>query len=76
VPRLDSPGDDVSRRRNLRVIKGLPPNLARLPKGCPFAPRCDYAMDRCRVEKPMLEKVGEDHYRACFYPAAQLKRPV
>ena len=56
-------------RQSLRVIKGLPPNLARLPKGCPFAPRCDYAMDRCREEKPPLEKVGEDHYRACFYDA-------
>jgi oligopeptide/dipeptide ABC transporter ATP-binding protein len=76
VPRLDSPGDDLSRRRNLRVIKGLPPNLARLPKGCPFAPRCDYAMDRCREEKPTLEKVGVDHYRACFFEAGKLKRPV
>ena len=36
VPRLDSPGDDASRRRSLRVIKGLPPNLARLPKGLPL----------------------------------------
>jgi oligopeptide transport system ATP-binding protein len=76
VPRLDSPGDESSRRRNLHVIKGLPPNLARLPKGCPFAPRCDYAMDRCREEKPLLEKVGDDHYRACFCDAARLKKPA
>jgi oligopeptide transport system ATP-binding protein len=71
VPRLDNP-----RTKSLRVIKGLPPNLARLPKGCPFAPRCDYAMDRCREEKPALEMVGEDHSRACFYPADKLKRPM
>ncbi len=67
VPRLDSP-----RQKSLRIIKGLPPNLARLPKGCSFAPRCDYAMPRCTEEKPMLEQVGEEHYRACFYDADKL----
>jgi len=69
VPRLDSP-----RKETLRVIKGLPPNMAQLPKGCPFAPRCDYAMDRCREEKPPLEEVGKNHYRTCFYDAEKLKR--
>jgi len=69
VPRLDSP-----RKTSYRVIKGLPPNMAHLPKGCPFAPRCDYAMARCREEKPALERVGEDHYRACFYDAGKLRR--
>ena len=68
VPRLDSP-----RKENLRVIKGLPPNLANLPKGCSFAPRCDYAMDRCKEEKPTLEPVGDDHFRACFYPIEKLE---
>jgi oligopeptide transport system ATP-binding protein len=61
VPRLDLP-----RKRKLSVIPGLPPNLARLPKGCPFSPRCSYVTDRCRDEKPALEEVGPDHYRACF----------
>ncbi len=69
VPRLDSP-----KKETLRVIKGLPPNMAKLPPGCPFAPRCDYAMDRCRKEKPSLEEVGRDHYRTCFYDASKLKR--
>ena len=69
VPRLDSP-----KKETLRVIKGLPPNMAQLPPGCPFAPRCDYAMDRCRKEKPPLEEVGKDHYRTCFYDAGKLKR--
>ncbi len=69
VPRLDSP-----RKETLRVIQGLPPNMARLPKGCPFAPRCDYTMDRCREEKPPLEEVGKDHFRTCFYDADKLKR--
>ena len=67
VPRLDSP-----KQKSLRVIRGLPPNLARLPKGCAFAPRCDYAMPRCTEERPELEQVDEDHYRACFYDANKL----
>ncbi len=69
VPRLDSP-----RKAAPRVIQGLPPNMAHLPKGCSFAPRCEYAMDRCREEKPVLERVGEEHYRACFYETGRLGR--
>jgi len=61
VPRLD-----LSRKRKLSVIDGLPPNLARLPKGCAFYPRCYLAIDRCREEKPEPEEVGEGHYSACF----------
>lgn len=69
VPRLDT-----KRRIAPKVIPGLPPNVAKLPPGCPFAPRCDYVMDICRTEMPPLEKVGEDHYRACYYPADELER--
>ena len=69
VPRLDS-----ERRKGLRVIPGLPPNLARLPGGCSFHPRCDYAMPRCREETPELEEVGENHYRACCVDVKKLKK--
>jgi len=61
VPRLD-----LARKRKLSVVDGLPPNLARLPKGCAFCPRCYLAINRCREEKPELEEVGENHYSACF----------
>jgi oligopeptide transport system ATP-binding protein len=62
VPRLDLP-----RKRDLNVIEGLPPDLARLPKTlCAFSPRCKLAIERCRKERPELEKVGPDHYAACF----------
>jgi len=61
VPRLDLP-----RKRPLYVIEGLPPNLARLSQGCAFQPRCRYAVDRCKSEKPALEEVGENHFAACF----------
>ena len=62
VPRLDLP-----RKRDLNVIEGLPPDLARLPRTmCAFSPRCKLAIERCRKERPELEKVGTDHYAACF----------
>jgi oligopeptide transport system ATP-binding protein len=62
VPRLDLP-----KKRDLSVIEGLPPDLAKLSKTmCAFSPRCKLAIDRCRQERPELEVVGPDHYAACF----------
>ena len=56
VPRLDSPCKVAS-----RAIEGLPPNLAHVPHGCPFSPRCSFAMDQCHQEEPQLEPVSEGH---------------
>ena len=67
VPRLDQP-----KTKDMDVIEGMPPNLARLPEGCPFAERCSFVMDQCREEKPVLEEVSEGHFRACFYDADKL----
>ncbi len=62
VPRLDLP-----RRRDLSVIEGLPPNLARLPRAqCAFASRCKLVVAKCREQRPELEQVGKDHWSACF----------
>jgi oligopeptide/dipeptide ABC transporter ATP-binding protein len=61
VPRLDEP-----RRAKLQPIPGQPPDLSRLPAGCSFAPRCAYAIDRCRVEEPGLDPVAADHLSACW----------
>lgn len=69
VPRLD-----VGKTKSLRMIKGLPPNLAHLPSGCAFHPRCDWAMPICEKEYPPMEKVGDNHYRACFYEVSKLKK--
>ena len=53
----------------LAAIPGRPPNLLDLPAGCAFAPRCAYATDRCRSERPVLEPAGEPgHLFACFNP--------
>ena len=61
VPRLD--GDHTQR---LIPIEGSPPDLAALPPGCAFAPRCKHAVDRCRTERPELREVGPRHMKACF----------
>jgi len=64
IPRLD----DASGKR-LVPIDGQPPDLARLPPGCAFAPRCRQALDRCRSERPALERAHEGHFKACFADA-------
>ena len=66
VPRLDAVENDT-----LMTIPGNPPNLLRLPKGCPFQPRCPYAMDIC-ASAPPLEAFGEGRLRACFKPVEEL----
>ncbi|MBW1599649.1 ABC transporter ATP-binding protein [Streptomyces sp. JJ38] len=53
IPRLDHKG------RELYAIKGLPPNLLRVPSGCPFHPRCPQARDVCTVEDPPLYELTE-----------------
>ena len=62
VPRLD--GDT---ERPLVPIDGQPPDLATLPPGCAFAPRCKMAVDRCRVERPPLVETMPNHHSACFF---------
>ncbi|HEX3244450.1 MAG TPA: ABC transporter ATP-binding protein [Chloroflexota bacterium] len=61
VPRIDQP-----RRERLIPIEGLPPDLIDAPPGCPFAPRCAFAVERCLEENPLLETVGPEHVAACW----------
>lgn len=60
IPRLDTEGEE------LPTIPGNPPNLLRLPTGCPYQERCHRVTDRCRQEAPQLLPFGEDRFRACF----------
>ena len=48
------------------AMEGDVPSPIDPPPGCPFHPRCRYAFDRCRVEKPPLVTVAEDHSAACW----------
>jgi len=65
IPKLENPS-----HTRLDAIGGSPPNLVAPPPGCAFAPRCPYAQDRCREERPELTEVPGDpgHLVACFYP--------
>jgi oligopeptide transport system ATP-binding protein len=62
VPKVDG---DTSQR--LVPIEGQPPDLATLPPGCAFAPRCRHVTDRCRSERPALRDVGDRHQVACLF---------
>jgi oligopeptide/dipeptide ABC transporter ATP-binding protein len=71
LPRLDDDG-----REPLVAIPGQPPVMSGAIVGCPFAPRCAHADDRCRREQPMLTPVGEGHTVACHYPGVATGSPT
>ncbi|MEU7003620.1 ABC transporter ATP-binding protein [Nonomuraea sp. NPDC046570] len=58
------------RSEELFSIPGAPPDLTVAQVGCPFAPRCDAATDRCREEKPALSVEEDGHAHACWHPAS------
>ncbi len=59
IPRVDQQGAD------LYSIPGSPPNMTRAQKGCPFAPRCEYAGDDCRDHLDPLTEFEPGRKRAC-----------
>ena len=62
IPRLDQKG------QTLAAIGGLPPNLLRIPPGCPFNPRCRYARDVCRAgDPPVLREIAPGRLVACHF---------
>jgi oligopeptide transport system ATP-binding protein len=68
VPQLDQ---DV--KQKLVPIQGQPPNLAFVPEGCSFHPRCSYAIEHCQKEMPQLISVGENHEKACWVDVKKQK---
>jgi oligopeptide/dipeptide ABC transporter ATP-binding protein len=60
IPRLGH------RKEMLSTISGNVPSLIHLPPGCRFHPRCSYAMDRCKNERPLLKEISPGHNVACF----------
>jgi peptide/nickel transport system ATP-binding protein len=50
--------------KRLTPIKGAPPSLMNLPKGCPFTPRCPLAVDECRESEPALTETDRRDHRA------------
>jgi oligopeptide transport system ATP-binding protein len=70
------PRADRRRAHRLKSIHGVPPNLLVEPRGCPFAPRCDYVMERCLVENPPLRSHSPSHQVACWLDPSELRRGV
>lgn len=59
---------DQANKQRLRPIRGLPPSLINLPKGCPFTPRCGYAKEICSQEYPELRSAGSaGHIASCHF---------
>jgi peptide/nickel transport system ATP-binding protein len=67
MPRMDR-----TRQARLNPIKGSPPSLIRVPKGCVFNPRCDYQEyvegDKCTTVHPDLLETDPDHSARCHIP--------
>src|SRR5713101_6262153 len=64
---LRSVPDPNAEQGKLYQIPGQPPDLARLPNGCPFAPRCDRAEEICRREFPPFVQLTRDHFSLCHF---------
>lgn len=58
----------ANRGSRLIAIDGSPPDLAALPPGCAFAPRCQRASDACTTSTPPIERIEASHTAACFHP--------
>jgi oligopeptide/dipeptide ABC transporter ATP-binding protein len=61
IPRMDVRGQELS------TIKGLPPNLMRIPSGCPFHPRCPYVQQVCVDVVPHDLVLGDGRTSACHF---------
>ncbi|MDP9380977.1 MAG: ABC transporter ATP-binding protein [Chloroflexota bacterium] len=61
IPRLDE-----ERKQRLDPIRGTPPDVINLGPGCPFVPRCDYAVDVCAAQFPPFREVEPQHRTLCW----------
>jgi oligopeptide transport system ATP-binding protein len=64
---LQSVPDPTAEQGQLYQIPGQPPDLAQLGPGCPFAPRCERAVEICRQEFPPFVQVTSDHHSLCHF---------
>lgn len=63
---LNSIPKNHDEKTRLEPIKGSAPSLLNPPKGCPFAERCEFAMDKCFKEMPKYSKISETQKSMCF----------
>ncbi len=64
---LRSVPDPTAEQGKLYQIPGLPPDVAHLPPGCPFAPRCERVEEICRREFPPFVALTPDHHSLCHF---------
>ncbi|HJU94166.1 MAG TPA: ABC transporter ATP-binding protein [Pyrinomonadaceae bacterium] len=64
---LRSVPDPTAEQGKLYQIPGLPPDIAHLKPGCPFAPRCDRVEEICQKEFPPFVRLNADHYSLCHF---------
>lgn len=76
---MSIPNPKTMVKERLKPIAGQPPDLLKPPAGCPFAPRCEYAMKICMTQRPPMFEIDEFHKSACWlnHPdAPKVKAPV
>ena len=66
IPRVDQIND------TLMMIPGSPPDMMNAPAGCPFEPRCQYAISACKTELSPLQSFDHDRRRACHRAVEEL----
>jgi len=64
---LRSVPDPTDEQGKLYQIPGVPPDLAHLPPGCPFAPRCERVEDVCKRQFPPFVQLSRGHYSLCHF---------
>ena len=70
MPRMNEVG-----RERLISIKGVPPDLGKLPDGCKFHPRCRFRVDRCLHEEPPLDEVDPGQLARCWVLMKNIANP-
>lgn len=59
------PNPDPFNKKDRIILQGEVPNPANPPRGCPFHPRCQYAIEKCSLEVPIWEEIIPAHFAAC-----------
>ncbi len=69
------PRVDEKEKERLISIKGLPPDLGKMPPGCKFHPRCKFRVDRCFTEEPPLDEVDPGQRARCWVLMKNVANP-
>jgi oligopeptide/dipeptide ABC transporter ATP-binding protein len=72
VPQID---DGTTVRRERITLAGDVSSAIAKPGGCAFHPRCRYAQERCRTERPALSEVAPGRLAACHFPLVAAPAP-